>query len=414
MTTSRAALTFVLLSVFIDSLGFGIIIPSLPIVIMDLTGMTETSAVRWGGYLMTVYAALQFVIAPIFGALSDRFGRRPILLASLFAFGVDFLLTGMATSLVWLFVGRAFAGVFGASFSTAGAYIGDISSDQNRARNFGLIGAAWGSGFTLGPVIGGYFLDNFDARAPFYAAAALALANVVFGLFALPESLPADRRRPFEWKRANPFGALRSLSHLPMIAGLLLAVLLYQIAHDSLPAVWMYYVRHKFGWDGSESGWSLTFVGIMTVLVMGGLTGALVPKLGPRRSIVIGFLLMTVGFIAYALVPYGWMIYPAIAVGSLGGIANPAMQSAMSEQAGPSAQGELQGAVASLAGLAAIVSPPIMSELFARFAAPGAPIALPGAPFLLAGLLVFCCALIAWRAVPSQPPSATTSRTSPP
>ncbi len=404
MTSSRAALTFVLLSVFIDSLGFGIIIPSLPLVIMDLTHLTETSAVRWGGYLMTVYAALQFVIAPVFGALSDRFGRRPVLLLSLFAFGVDFLLTGLAMSMTWLFVGRAFAGVFGASFSTAGAYIGDISDDSNRARNFGFIGAAWGSGFTLGPVIGGYFLDTFDARAPFFVAAALALANVAFGYFALPESLPAERRRPFAWARANPFGALRSVSHLPMVAGLLFAVLLYQIAHDSLPAVWMYYVRHKFGWDGSESGWSLTFVGIITVLVMGGLTGALVPRLGTRRAIVLGFLLMTVGFICYALVPYGWMIYPAIAIGSLGGIANPAMQSAMSQQAGPSAQGELQGVVASLAGLAAILSPPLMSELFARFSAPDAPVVLPGAPYILAGALVFCCALIALKAVPKAVP----------
>jgi DHA1 family tetracycline resistance protein-like MFS transporter len=313
---------------------------------------------------------------------------------------VDFLLTGLATSMAWLFVGRAFAGVFGASFSTAAAYVGDISDDDNRARNFGLIGAAWGCGFTLGPAIGGYFAEHFDARAPFFVAAALALANVVFGWFVLPESLPPERRRAFEWKRANPFGALRSLSHLPMVASLLFAVFLYQVAHDSLPAVWMYYVQHKFGWGPTESGWSLTFVGIMTVLVMGGLTGVLVPKLGPRRAIFIGFLLMTVGFVSYALVPYGWMIYPAIAIGSLGGIANPAMQSAMSQQAGPSAQGELQGVVASLAGLAAILSPPLMSELFARFAAPGAPLVLPGAPFLLAGLLAFCCALIALKAVP--------------
>jgi MFS transporter, DHA1 family, tetracycline resistance protein len=403
MTSSRAALSFVLLTVFIDSLGFGIIIPSLPPVIMELTHLPETSAVRWGGYLMTVYAALQFVIAPIFGALSDRFGRRPILLGSLLAFGVDFLLTGLATSMLWLFLGRAFAGVFGASFATASAYVGDISDDSNRARNFGLIGAAWGCGFTLGPVIGGYFTDQFDARAPFFVAAALALANVLFGWFALPESLPPERRRPFEWGRANAFGALRSISHLPMVAGLLFAVFLYQIAHDSLPAVWMYYVRHKFDWGATESGWSLTFVGIMTVLVMGGLTGALVPRLGARRAIVTGFLLMTLGFLAYALVPEGWMIYPAIAIGSLGGIANPAMQSAMSAQAGPSAQGELQGVVASLAGLAAVISPPLMSELFARFSAPGAPVDLPGAPFVLAAALVLACAFIGLRAVPRSP-----------
>lgn len=394
MTSSRAALTFVLLTVFIDSLGFGIIIPSLPPVIMELTGEPVSTAARWGGFLMAVYAALQFVMAPVFGGLSDRFGRRPILLASLFAFGVDFLLTGLATSMAWLFIGRAFAGVFGASFATAGAYIGDISDDVNRAKNFGFIGAAWGSGFTLGPVIGGFVAEEIGHRAPFYVAAGLALANVVFGWFALPESLPPERRRPFEWSRANPFGALRSLSHLPMVAGLLFAVFLYQVAHDSLPAVWMYYVAEKFGWGPSESGWSLTFVGVMTVLVMGVLTGTVVPKIGERRAIVIGFLLMTVGFLGYAFVPQGWMIYPAIAIGSLGGIANPAMQSVMSRQAGPSAQGELQGVIASLAGVAAIASPLFMSELFARYSAPGAPVDLPGAPFVVAAALVCVCAVI--------------------
>src|SRR6185369_7952821 len=236
MTSSRAALTFVLLSVFIDSLGFGIIIPSLPSVIMQLTGEPLATAADWSGYLMAIYALLQFFMAPIFGNLSDRYGRRPVLLASLAAFGVDFLLTGLATSMLWLFIGRAVAGVFGASFAAANAYIGDISDDGNRAKNFGFIGAAWGSGFTLGPVIGGFVAQHVDARAPFFVAAALALANVVFGFFVLPESLPPERRRRFEWARANPFGAFRSLAHLPTVAGLLAVVFLYQVAHDSLPA----------------------------------------------------------------------------------------------------------------------------------------------------------------------------------
>jgi len=402
MPSSRAALTFVLLSVFIDSLGFGIIIPSLPSVIMELTGEPVSTAADWSGYLMAVYALLQFFMAPVFGNLSDRFGRRPLLLGSLFAFGVDFLLTGLATSMTWLFIGRAFAGVFGASFATAGAYIGDISNDDNRARNFGFIGAAWGAGFTLGPVIGGFVAEAIGPRAPFFVAAALALSNVAFGLFALPESLPVERRRKFEWARANPFGAFRSLTHLPMVAGLLFAVLLYQVAHDSLPAVWMFYTQHKFGWGPSETGWSLTFVGVMTVIVMGGLTGYVVPRLGERRAIVVGFLLMTVGFLGYALVPLGWMIYPAIVFGSLGGIANPAMQSVMSKQVGPSAQGELQGAVASLASIAAIISPIFMTQLFSHYSAPGASMQLPGAPYLVSGALVFCCVLIALRTVPKM------------
>jgi DHA1 family tetracycline resistance protein-like MFS transporter len=399
LTTSRAALGFVLLTVFIDSLGFGIIIPSLPTVIMELTGLPVSQAADWGGYLLAVYALLQFFMAPVFGNVSDRYGRRPVLLASLAAFGVDFLLTGLATSITWLFIGRAVAGLFGASFATAGAYIGDISDDANRARYFGFIGAAWGTGFTLGPVIGGFVAEHLDPRAPFFVAAALALANVAFGYFVLPESLPPERRRPFEWARANPFGAFRSLSHLPMIAGLLVAVFLYQMAHDSLPAVWMYYTRAKFGWSEAEMGLSLTFVGIMTLIVMGGLTGAVVPKLGERRAIGIGFLLMTLGFIGYAFAPTGWFIYVAIAIGSLGGIANPAMQSVMSRQAGPSAQGELQGAVASLSSVAAVLSPLIMTRLFSYYSSPEAPVHFPGMPYLVSGVLVLLCVFIATRAV---------------
>lgn len=404
LTSSRAALTFVLLTVFIDSVGYGIIIPSLPSIIQELTGEPLSTAADWGGYLMAVYALLQFFMAPIFGNLSDRYGRRPLLLASLAAFGVDFLLTGLATSMTWLFIGRAVAGIFGASYAMAAAYIGDISNDGNRARNFGFIGAAWGAGFTLGPVIGGFVAEHLGPRAPFYVAASLALANVIYGYFTLRESLPPEKRRAFDWARANPFGAFRSLAHLPMVAGLLLVVFLYQVAHDSLPAVWMFYTQLKFGWGPAEVGLSLTFVGIMTVIVMGGLTGTVVPRLGERGAIVIGFLLMTVGFFGYALADSNWAIYAAIAVGSLGGIANPAVQSVMSREVGPSAQGELQGAVASLNSVAAVLSPLFMTQLFSYFAVPGAPMQLPGAPFLVAGVLVLCCALIGARAVKGAAP----------
>jgi MFS transporter, DHA1 family, tetracycline resistance protein len=403
MSSSRAALTFVLLCVFIDSMGFGIIIPSLPQVLMELTGEPLSTAADWSGYLMAVFALLQFFMAPVFGNLSDRFGRRPLLLMSLLAFGIDFLLTGLATSMTWLFIGRAIAGVCGASYAMAAAYIGDISTDENRAKNFGLIGAAWGSGFTLGPVIGGFVAEVFGARAPFFAAAALALMNVSFGWFVLPETLKAENRRKFEWSRANPFGALKSLAHLPMISGLLFALFLYQIAHDSLPAVWMFYTQLKFGWGPSETGWSLTFVGVMTVIVMGGLTGVVVPRLGERRAIIIGFLLMTIGFLGYGLVPYGWMIYPALALGSLGGIANPSMQSVMSKNAGPQAQGELQGATGSIASIAAVFAPLFMTQLFSHFSDARAPVYLPGAPYLVSAALVFACVLIGARATKAAP-----------
>jgi DHA1 family tetracycline resistance protein-like MFS transporter len=399
LSSPRAALTFVLLSVFIDSVGFGIIIPSMPAVIMQLTGDSVSNAAAWGGYLMAVYALLQFFMAPVFGNLSDRFGRRPVLLASLAAFGVDFLLTGLAPTMAWLFLGRAVAGIFGASYAAAGAYIGDISDDGNRARNFGFIGAAWGFGFTLGPAIGGPLAEHIDPRAPFFVAAALALANVAFGFFVLPESLPPERRRKFEWARANPFGAFKSLAHLPTVAGLLVAVFLYQVAHDSLPAVWMYYTQYRFGWSTSEMGWSLTFVGVMTVIVMGGLTGVIVPRIGERRAIIMGFMLMGVGFLGYALATHGWMLYVAIAVGSLGGIANPAVQSVMSRQVGPSAQGELQGAIASLNSVAAILSPIFMTQLFRYYSAPGAPIHFPGAPYLVSAFYVAFCVVICAKAV---------------
>jgi len=399
LTSSRAALAFVLLTVFIDSLGFGIIIPSMPSVIMELTGEPVAAAADWGGYLLAIYALLQFFMAPVFGNLSDRFGRRPLLLVSLAAFGVDFLLTGLATSMTWLFIGRAVAGVFGASFAAAGAYMGDISTDDNRAKYFGFLGAAWGSGFTLGPVIGGFVAEHIDPRAPFFVAAGLALANVAFGYLVLPESLPPEKRRKFEWARANPFGAFKSLSHLPMVAGLLAVVFLYQMAHDSLPAVWMFYTRLKFGWSEAEIGLSLTFVGIMTLIVMGGLTGKIVPRIGERRAIIIGFLLMTIGFVGYAFARDSLMIYVAIAIGSLGGIANPAVQSVMSKQAGPSAQGELQGAVASLSSVAAVISPLIMTRLFSYYSAPEAPLQFPGAPYFVSGVLVLLCVFIGARAV---------------
>ena len=324
---------------------------------------------------MAVYALLQFFMAPVFGNLSDRFGRRPVLLVSLLAFGVDFLLTGLAKSMTWLFIGRAVAGVFGASFSTAGAYIGDISNDENRAKNFGFIGAAWGCGFTLGPVIGGFVAEHIDARAPFFVAAALALANVVFGFFVLPESLPAGAAPPVRVGARQSFRRLqepRPSTHGGRTA--VAVVFLYQIAHDSLPAVWMFYTQHKFGWGPAETGWSLTFVGIMTVIVMGGLTGVIVPESANAAPSSSGFLLFTLGFLGYAFATQGWMMYAAIVIGSLGGIANPAVQSVMSRQAGPSAQGELQGAVASLNSVAAVFFAALHDAAVQLFSTPGAPV----------------------------------------
>jgi len=402
----KRATLFILFAVFIDTVGFGIIIPSLPRLIMDLTGEGLSEAARYGGWLLFWFAALQFLAAPVLGNLSDRFGRRPVLITSLAAFGLDYLIMGFAPTLAWLFVGRALAGVCGATFATASAYAADISTPATRAKSFGLIGAAWGAGFTLGPAIGGVLGDLSGARVPFFIAAGLALANSAYGFFVLPETLTAERRRSFSLKRANPFGALAQMRHFPLVIGLMAALVLYQIAHDANPSTWTYFTMTKFHWNETEVGLSMAFVGIVVVIAQAGLIGPVVARLGERRTIFAGLALYALGFLGFSFATRGWMVYFWIVPFCFGSIASPALKSVMSQTVPANSQGELQGALGSLQSLTAVGSPIIMTQLFGFFTSPRAPVYFPGASFFAAAVLALTCIVVCAYALrrAAQPP----------
>jgi DHA1 family tetracycline resistance protein-like MFS transporter len=388
----RRALTFVLIAVCIDMIGLGIILPVMPQLIMTLSGKTIAESAGYGGAMFALYALMQFFFAPIMGNLSDRFGRRPVLLASLAAFAIDYAVMAMAPNLAWLFVGRAIAGICGASYTSASAYIADITPPEKRAHAFGLIGATWGIGFVLGPVIGGV-LGNISPRFPFFATAALALINVIYGYFALHETLQPENRRAFDWKRANPLGALLQMRRYPIVIGLFAALFFYQIAHDSLPVVWSYYTIEKFKWTAAQIGISLAVVGLTGALVQGLLTGPAVKRLGERRATYMGFAVFTVGFIGIALAPTGWFLYVLLVPFALSGIAGPALNSIMSAQMPADSQGELQGAIACLVSLTAVISPLVMTQLFKAFTLPNH-FYFPGAPYLAAAILSFVSLII--------------------
>ncbi len=405
----RHALAFIFVTVLVDVVGFGIVIPVLPKLIMVLGHVGIGDAARLGGYLMFAYSAMQFVCGPVLGGLSDRFGRRPILLASLAAFGLDYALMGFAPTLAWLFAGRIIAGIAGASFNSAYAYIADITPPERRTQDFGLLGFAFGVGFIIGPAIGG-LLAVYGTRAPFFAAAGLALANVVYGFFAVPESLAAADRRPFDWRRANVWGSLTRLRALkPAVLTLACATFLWSFAQMSLQSTWNYFTLARFGWTVAQVGWSLAAVGVSAIFAQAVLTRTLVPRFGERRLVVWGVASAVASYVVYAAASEGWMMYAGIAIGTLGGLVYPALQSLMSAEVGRDAQGELQGAVSSLVSLAAILGPPVMTQAFATFSAPAAPVHLPGAAFVLAAVLATGTLVLfrrvkpAARSVPSAP-----------
>ena len=384
----NSALTFIFITMLIDVTGLGIIIPVMPKLIMELSGESLSSAARYGGWMIFAYAAMQFIFSPILGGLSDQYGRRPVLLFSLLGFGIDYIVLGFAPSLAWLFVGRLIAGITGASFTTAGAYIADVSPPEKRAQNFGLIGAAFGLGFIMGPVMGG-FLGEYGARVPFFVSAGLTLINWLYGYFVLPESLLPENRRPFEWSRSNPINSLLNLRRYPIVLGLVFPNVLIMIAGFSTQSTWTFYCMDKFGWSEKMVGLSLGFVGVMAALVQGGLTRAIIPKLGNYRSISVGLILYGIGFVLYALSNQGWMMFAVTALASLGGIAMPALQGVMSNQVPMNEQGELRGALTSVMSLTSVVGPLIMTQLFGYFTSTAAPIQLPAAPFWLAAVLIF-------------------------
>jgi DHA1 family tetracycline resistance protein-like MFS transporter len=390
----RSAIVFIFITVLIDSIGFGIIIPVLPDLIMQLSGVGLSEAARYGGWLNFVYAVTQFFCAPIIGNLGDRFGRRPVLLSALFALGIDYLVMGLAPGLAWLFAGRFIAGIAGASYSPAYAYIADISPPEKRAQNFGFIGAAFGIGFVLGPSIGG-LLGTLGPRVPFLAAAALALLNATFGLFALPESLPRERRRAFQWSRANPFGALMHLRRQPVVIGLAAVSFLWLLGHQVLPSTWAFYTMLRFDWSSAAVGYSLAAAGIVMAISQAGLTRVLIPKLGgEHRAALVGLSSGAAVYTCYAFAPHAWVLYIGILGWGMAALSWPSLNALMSQQVRADAQGELQGALASLSSVTAIFGPPLMTQLFGKFSEPDAPVHFPGAPFLAAALLALASAAI--------------------
>ncbi len=391
-----AAVGFIFITLLIDVIGFGIIIPVIPKLIMHLTGETLSHASRIGGWLMFAYALMQFLCAPILGGLSDMYGRRPVLLISLFGFGLDYIFQAFAPTIGWLFVGRLLAGVMGSSFTTGAAYIADISTPEKRAQNFGMVGAAFGLGFIIGPAIGG-LLGQYGPRAPFLAAAGLALLNWLYGMFILPESLAPENRRAFSWKRANPVGTLLQLRKYPVISGLVASLVLLYIASQAVQGAWSYYTMEKFSWDEKMVGVSLSVVGLITAIVQAGLIRVIIPALGQKRGVYVGLGLYSIGFTLFAFATQGWMMFAFLIPYCLGGIAGPSLQGIISTQVPPNEQGELQGGLTSLMSLTAIIGPPLMTGIFSYFTGPSAPVYFPGAAMLTGAFLALISSLLAYQ-----------------
>ncbi|MBT6190557.1 MAG: TCR/Tet family MFS transporter [Tateyamaria sp.] len=382
----RLPVLFIMFTVMIDAMGIGLIMPVMPDLMVEVGGGTLGAAALWGGLLSTSFAAMQFLFGSVVGGLSDRFGRRPILLVSLVAMAADYLLMAVAGTIWLLLIGRIIGGITAATHSTANAYIADISKPEDKSANFGLIGAAFGLGFVLGPLIGG-LLAEYGTRAPFYAAAILSGLNALFGWVVLKETVTDAIRRPFSLKRANPFGAFKALSKLPMIGTLLGVYFFYSIAHTVYPAIWSYFGKERFDWDPATIGLSLGLFGIMMAVVQGFLIRPAIKYLGERGTIIYGLFFDILAFGFLSLVTSGTVALFFIPVAALAGIVSPALQGLMSQAVGDDQQGELQGALTSLSALAMIISPMLMTSTFAAFTLETAPFYMPGAPFLLALIL---------------------------
>lgn len=396
----KPAMGFIFATLIIDITGLGIIIPVFPKLIQELTGGTLSEASSYGGWLLFSFAIMQFLFSPVLGNLSDQYGRRPILLISLLGFAIDYLFLAFAPTIVWLFVGRLIAGVMGASITTATAYIADISTPENRAQNFGLVGAAFGLGFIIGPVVGG-LLGQFGSRVPFIAAAILTFLNFLYGYFILPESLAKENRRKFNINRANPIGSLLQLRKYPVISGLVGCLLLIYLAGQAVQSTWSFFTMEQFSWSEKAVGYSLGFVGLMVAIVQGGLIRYINPKLGPKRSVYVGMVLYVIGLAFFAFAYKGWMMYAALLPYCLGGISGPALQGIMSGQVPPNEQGELQGALTSLVSLTSIIGPLLMTGTFAYFARPDAIVYFPGAAFLLGAVFALASLILALKSLAS-------------
>ena len=395
MSQRKAAISFIFVTLLIDVIGWGIIIPVMPTLLKEMEHVDTGQASSMNGWLLFAFSVTQFLFAPIMGNLSDRFGRRPIILMSLFGFGLDYIMLSWAPTIEWLYVGRIIAGITGASFTTAAAYIADISTNENRAQNFGMIGAAFGLGFILGPIIGG-LLGSLGPRIPFIAAAVLCFLNWLWGYFILPESLSKEHRRPFEWRRANPIGSLLHLRKYPNLNYLIFAMILVYLAAHAVQSNWSFYTIERFKWGEGMIGVSLAVVGFLVGLVQAVLTRYINPRLGNARSIYIGLILYTIGMVLFGVATEGWMMLVFLVPYCLGGIAGPALQATITSQVDVREQGELQGALTSLMSATSIIGPPMMTNLFAWSINPSSPIYLPGAPFFLGAILLGASAIIAY------------------
>ncbi len=381
----RAAIAFILGTIVLDVMAFGLVAPVLPIVIRSFKGGDTAAAAAIYGVFGTAWAIMQFLWSPLMGVLSDHFGRRPVLLISLAGLGVDYILMAMAPNLSWLFVGRVISGITAATYSTATAYVTDVTPPDKRAAAYGAIGAVWGIGFVIAPALGG-MLGEWHPRLPFWVAAVLTLANASYGWFVVPESLPAHKRNRFSMRRANPFGSLRLIRARRGLAGLFTVQTLHLLAHYSLPSVFVLYATHRYGWSLTQIGWTLGFMGVCTAIVQGGLIGPAVRRLGERHCLLLGLLAETLGYVGYALAPNGTLFLVAIPFGALGGLYSAASQTMMAHRVGAEEQGELQGASSSLMGLAGVVGPGLFSAAF-TLAVASASSQLPGLPYLIAGIL---------------------------
>ena len=390
------SLLFIFITIFIDITGLGIIIPVIPALITELIDGSISEAAKYSGWLMFSYATLQFLFAPFLGGLSDQYGRRPVILLSLFGFGINYLVLALAPNIIWLFLGRIFQGIMGASLTTASAYIADISTPDKKAQNFGLIGAAFGLGFILGPVIGGY-LGQFGSRVPFIAAAAFTLINLIYGYFILPESLDKKNRRKFDIKRANPIGTLMSLKRYPVISGLLICIVLFNIAQHATHSTWTFFTIEKFDWSEKLVGYSLGFIGLLAAIVQGGLIRVIIPKLGNIKSVYFGMIFYIIGLSLFSFAEEGWMVFAFAIPLSLGGISGPALQGIMTNKIPDDEQGEFQGGMTSLVSLTAIIGPLLMTNLFSYFTSENSFYYFPGAPFLVGAIISFFGLIIAVR-----------------
>ncbi len=400
-STKNAAIGFIFITLTIDVIGWGLIIPVMPRLLVELKHIPLNETSKWGGYLVSAFATMQFLFAPLMGNLSDRFGRRPVILLSLLGFCIDYIILVLAHNYAWLLIGRLLAGITGASFTAASAYIADISTDENRAKNFGLIGAAFGLGFVLGPALGG-LLASWGLRAPFYAAAVLCFVNFLYGYFILPESLNPENRRAFSWSKANPAGSLLFFTKHKEIAALVVAFIFIYLAAHAVQSNWSYFTMYVFNWTERQVGFSLAMVGVLVAAVQGGLIRIVNPRIGDEKSTYWGLLLYALGLALFSFATQSWMMYLFLVPYCLGGITGPALQSTISKHVSKKEQGLLQGSLTSLMSLTSIFGPLIMTSLFNYATHKETAFHFPGAPFLLGSAFMLISVFVAWRTLSNE------------